>query len=610
MASTFEIKEPLQLVEGVLATDELMPKILMHLESADDIAIDTETSGLNVRNNIDYLMGFCFDVPGLACYVPFRHREANVEMRWVQFIEQILQRKDLIWHHQKFDWHSVKTIGIDPLKFKGRQYDTQLIASLVNENLYDKSLNTIVRTYLGKEYGKYDSEVIHELGKKIGFHMIPAEMYRQYGSHDAHLTRRVLGPLWKQMEQQELTSVYWSTESPFVSLLYSLEQRGVGLNTDLCESYSYTGNSRMATISRQLDGRNPASPLDLKHLLLSELELPVLKHTKSCEQCTKYKKPVDSHDGPPSFDKSVMEDYDAILEGSNNPTARLIAEYRGWQKAVTALYEPALEKQGPDGLIRTEFQQHRTVTGRLSSSNPNLQQIPRNTSKPWNGKAKHAFPSGRGSDYAHFGWDWSQIELRLSAAYAGETILLAEFAKPDADPFKVLAPLIFGEYSDEYRHLTKNKFVYPSLYGAQLPRIALELGMSKEQARPLYENYLAGIPHITKLSEQVNQLAYNRKYIKYWDGRRRHFPFKDEARKAWNSLLQGGAAQVMKATMLNLQQYETEDAFMVLTVHDEISWVIRRDLLPEYDKIVTHEMTKWDFGVKLAVEGKEWAKAA
>lgn len=610
---TITYSEKTHLVEGVLATDELMPMILMHLEAADDIAIDTETSGLNVRNRVDYLMGFCLDVPGLSCYIPFRHKTGNVDRKWIVPLWSILRKKNLIWHNRKFDFHSIASIGLNPLELEGLQYDTLMIAALVNENLFSKELDSLAKIAMGnKEYGKVDSDRVHAHGRAVGYANIPPEMYRQYGSHDAHLTRRVRDYFWPKLLEQELDTVYWNVESRFTTLLYIMEQRGVGVNSSMCSEYSERGRSRMATIQRNLGGRNPASPLDLKHLLLTELELPVLAHTKSCEQCFPPKGsnrksiPVETHKGPPSFNKVVMEEYDEILQGSNNPTAQLVAEYRGWQKAVTALYEPAMEKVGPDGFLRTEFQQHRTVTGRLSSSDPNLQQVPRHTEKPWNGRAKAAFHSGR-DRYLLYGWDWSQIELRLSAAYAGEIDLLAEFSKADADVFKLLTPRIFGTYSDELRHLTKNKFVYPSLYGAQLRRVALELGYPIEKARPLYENYKASIPSITALSESVNKLAATRKFIKYWDGRRRHFPFRDEAHKAWNSLLQGGAAQLMKATMLELMQYEDENFFMVLTVHDEITFAVREDMLHIYDPIVVKCMTDWpQFGVTLACEGKEW----
>jgi DNA polymerase-1 len=304
-----------------------------------------------------------------------------------------------------------------------------------------------------------------------------------------------------------------------------------------------------------------------------------------------------------------MEEYDTLLEVSDNPLAKQITEYRGWQKAVTSLYEPLLVKVGPDGRVRTEFHQHRAVTGRLSSSNPNLQQIPRSTSKPWNGNAKSCFTAGLGSDWALYGWDYSQIELRLAAAYGDEKLLLTEFNENEqADPFSVLAPLVFGSLTPETRYWTKNRFVYPSIYGAGFNKICLTLGMSPEEARPLYDNYQAAIPGITYAAKQVSRVIEQRGYVKYWDGRRRHIRNKTKSYKGFNAVCQGGSAQLMKKAMLRCQSFENPDeCFMVLTVHDEIVFCIRRELIEKYEPLVREAMTDWPlFGVKLTIEGKEW----
>lgn len=528
-------------MSGILATDDFMPVILTALQAAEDIAVDTETTGFNVRNNVDYLMGFCFDVPDLSVYVPFRHKDFNVNKRWLEPINEVLCKKPLIWHNRKFDMHSVKTIGLDPLCFEGPQYDTMMIAHLMDEELFSKELEFLARKFLKLDKLEEGDE-FYEFGKRFGFVNIPAAIAAKRAI-DATLTRKLRDVLWPELERQELTSVYWDTEAPFTRLLYLLEQRGVGTDPSFCENKSRIGRGRMATIQREV-GFNPASPIALGQYLLTELGLPVFAHTSSCDEC-KRGRPVGTHEGPASFNKMAMEEYDLILSESDNNDAKRISEYRGWQKAVTSLYEPVLEKTGPDGLLRTQFKQHGTVSGRLSSHDPNLQQVPRSTSKPWNGNAKSAFNSGR-EGYALYGWDYSQVELRLAAAYGQEQVLLAEFSKDESDPFNVLTPLIFGEFSPDLRHKTKNCFVYPSLYGAGLSKVALVLGKSPEETRPLYENYKSSISGIINVSNQVTKLVEQRGFVKYWDGRRRHIRNKRDAYKAWNSVLQGGSAQLMK----------------------------------------------------------------
>jgi DNA polymerase-1 len=589
-------------MDNYLATDADMPMLLMEMEAADDLAVDTETSGLNVRNGVDYLTGICIDTGFSSFYLPFRHAkgtEQNLNMRWIEHIWNIFRKKPLTWHNQKFDYHSLKTIGIDPNTFQGKQFDTLLISHLVNEELWSHELDFLLKWYCKME--KVDGDLIHDLAEIYGWANIPPNVIAPYGAGDARGTRALRNKLWPKLVEQGLESVYWDTEQPFTRSLYRMEQRGVGTNRELASSMAERGRARMVSIQRTLRF-NPASTVDLGNYLLNELNLPVLQVTPK---------------GKPSFNKMAMEEYDTILQQSSNPAAQLITEFRGWQKATTSLYEPLLRKVGPDGRIRTNFKQHGTVTGRLSSTDPNLQQIPRGSNKRWNGNAKACFTSGI-DDFALYGWDYSQVELRLSAAYGRESILLAEFDKPDADPFRVICPLIFGTYSDELRHKTKNCFVYPSLYGAGIAKVALVLGKSVEETTPLYMNYKNGIRGITATADKVNHTMRDQRFITYWDGRRRHIKNQQDSFKAWNSLLQGGAAQLMKKAVLRCEEWADEDCFPVLTVHDEITFCVRREAIPDYEPKVKSSMLDWKkedgvtnlFPVKFAVDGKEWKAAA
>lgn len=571
----------------ILGTDENMPYICMALESADEVGLDTETTGLNVRNKVDWMQGLCFSVEGLKGYIPFRHQKDNVSPLWIPKVFDILFPKVIDWHNLKFDYHSIATLGIDPLKFTGPQYCTLLIASLVDEELYSKELDALCKKFLKKE--KANSDEIHKLGEIYGWHTLPPSLLAAYGAQDAELPRQLKKVLWPRILEQELHSVYWNTELPFNRLLYTMEQRGVGTNGNLASRMAERGSLRMDTIRKNLHF-NPASTKDLGHFLLDELGLPVLGLTPK---------------GKPSFRKEIMEEYDEILQASNNPTARMIAHYRGWQKAVSSLYLPLLEKTGPDGRIRTQFNQHKTVTGRLSANDPNLQQVPRGSDKPWNGNAKACFTSGR-DDAALIGWDYSQIELRLAAAYGREQVLLTEFEQDSADPFNVLAPLIYGSLTPELRQETKT-FVYANLYGAGLPKIAATIGKSIQETEPLFDNYKKSISGIVDVSQQVSRLVERRGWVSYWDGRRRHIRDRRAAYKAWNSVIQGGAAQLMKQSMLRCQEFENDECHMVLSVHDEITFIIKYDKIPEYEPLIVKAMTDWpDFGVRLAVAGKEW----
>lgn len=576
----------------MLANDDNMSFILMALDASDEVGIDTETTGLNVRNGVDYLMGLGFSVDGFKCYIPFRHQTDNVSKKWVEPLFECIRDKPLDWHNRKFDMHSIRTLGVDPLMLRGPHYDTLLIAHLIDEEMYSKELDFLAKKFLKDE--KLDGDKIKELGKIYGWHRIPPEVMGPYGEYDPDLHRRLKNVLWPRLVQQGLESVYWDTESRLTASLHQMEQRGVGVNTALSRSLSERGRGRMETIQRHFKF-NPASPLDLGHYLLEQLELPVLALTPK---------------GKPSFNKVAMEQYDEILQASNNPAAKLIAEYRGWQKATTSLYEPLLERLGPDGRIRTNFKEHGTRTGRLSATEPNLQQVPRGSNKKWNGQAKACFTSGR-EGYLLYGYDYSQIELRLAAAYGRERTLLEEFAKADADPFAVYCSLLFGHFSQEGRQNTKT-FFYANLYGAGLAKIAATLGWSEDATRPILDGFRASIPGITEISNQVNNLMARQGYVTYWDGRRRHIKWREDQHKAWNSVIQGGAAQLVKKAINRCEEFADDDCYPVLTVHDEITFCIREEALPDYEPKIIKAMTDWpeyEFPVKFAVEGKEWKAA-
>lgn len=583
-----------------LVTEDNFAFAMMTLKASAELGVDTETTGLNVRNKVDYLTGICVSVEGFDWYFPFRHPDYNLPRNYLDHLVEVLQEKDLDWHNMKFDYHSCATIGIDPLTFRGRQFDTNILAQLINEELFSKELDFLAKWYLKDE--KSGKDGFHNLGKTFGYDQIPATLAAPYGAKDAQLTRRLKAFFWPKIIEQELEDVYWKTEEPFTKLLYKLETRGVGVNADHCEKLYERGTRRMGTIVREL-GFSPSSPKQLGNYLLEELKLPVLKHTKSCGQC-KAGFPVDSHSGPPSFDKMAMEDYDDILQASNNVSAQRVAEFRGWQKATSSLYLPLLKKVGPDGLIRTDFRHNGTVTGRISSSDPNLQQIPRGSDKPWNGRAKTSFRAYR-EGHVIYGWDYSQLELRIAASYGSERLLLTEFDKADADPFNVLAPLIFGTLNPDTRHQTKT-FVYANLYGAGVAKIAAQLGRSISDTQALYENYKASIPGIISISSRVSKTVERRGYVRYWDGRRRHIRNRSDSYKAWNSVCQGGGAQLVKQAMLRCQEFEDENCFMVLQVHDEITFSIRQDLIPHYEPLIKKAMTDFPIGVHLAVDGKEW----
>jgi DNA polymerase-1 len=336
-------------------------------------------------------------------------------------------------------------------------------------------------------------------------------------------------------------------------------------------------------------GLNPGSPTQLKKLLIDELGLPVVKTTKG---------------GKASFDKFAMEQYEELLEQMGDSRASLILEYRGWQKTCSSNYKAYLELLSPDGRLRPNYKLHGTVTGRLSCEKPNLQQIPKVSEKPWNGSLKRAFIPREG--YKLFEGDYSQIEFRLAAAYGREESLLAIFNDPTRDIFTEMAATL-GMPRNSVKTLT-----YTIQFGGGVNRIKQVFGVTEQEARAMLDNYWNSYRGIYKVTQLAKSKAMRTGKVKLWSGRTRKFLYpEDEARKAFNSAIQGGAADIVKRAMVRLYNtVDNDDCQMLLQVHDSVVFEIREGTEDKYLPLIkeTMEAVEPDFGVHFAVDVHEWGK--
>lgn len=384
-----------------------------------------------------------------------------------------------------------------------------------------------------------------------------------------------------------------------------METRGIGLDQEFCRREWAIGESRMHN-ARERVGYNPGSPKDLKILLIDKLGLPVVKRSKTT--------------GAPSFDKFAMAEYDEMLERQGSDLAKDIFLYRGWQKSV-GYYKSWLEKVSPvDGRLRTQYKLHGTLTGRLSSGDPNLQQIPKESKKEWNGRMKEALiPMGwyglcvplsylsvNHGDYGLLNVDSGQLEFRMAAAYSGEKILLDAFNDPSRHVFKEMSALLNLPYADV------KTATYAILYGALIPKVAEILGYGPEESAQFSETWYNTYPKLMEFSEKVNHTAATRGYIKYWTGRRRHFPDRRDSRLAFNALLQGGGAELVKSAMIRVKKRVDKEGYyrMLLQVHDSIVGEALMSEIEEIKSRVITEMTnvaeEYDFGVKFTAEADFW----
>ena len=385
-----------------------------------------------------------------------------------------------------------------------------------------------------------------------------------------------------------------------VLTVINMEKNGVLIDKKLCERELLHGEMIMEDVKIELQPYNPGSPNDLQTLLLGRLDLPVVKLTKKGKK--------------PSFDKEAMQEYERILEfkatseeNDNALVAESILRYRGWQKATSTNYRPYLEKVSPDGRLRTSYMLHRTKTGRWSCENPNLQNIPRHTNQSWNGDMKKAFVTMPGWTLWEF--DYSQLEFRLATAYASTYSNsgmepLIECFEEGRDVFSEMAVKM------KMPRPTTKTFVYTTQYGGGINRISHVFGVPASKAQAMRNTYFREYPGFEKLNDTCALTAKTKRKIRLWSGRYRHFAFpKEEAHKAMNSVMQGGAADIVEMQM-NRVHHDFSDPSkcrLLLQVHDSLVVEIRDDYAEEViPKIIETMADIQDFGVKFAVDAHIW----
>lgn len=568
----------------------------LHLATAAPyLCVDTESNGEDVRDGRGYLQGislsFMYDTRVATMYFSVRHKFGFNYPREIQErLRELFSTRDKhdlpnLYHNSKFDIPSLTTFGIK-LKSYHNHYCTMLMSHLLNENLFAQSLQSVSKHYLGNEYSKVKSPELEKIIKAFGWGHIPSEVMYEYALQDSALGLLVFLKMLPDWEKEQLDAYWHRHKRKTIEVVMSMERRGVLIDQELCRKNLAIGEQEMEDV-KEILGLNPGSPKDLKKLLIDELQLPVQLHKKT---------------GNPTFDKDAMEIYDQILERRGDATAIHILTYRGWQKTTSSNYRSYLKLLSPDGRLRCNYKLHGTKTGRFSCADPNLQQIPKKSVKPWNRATKTAFTSPEG--YSLWGFDYAQLELRLATAYAGVKSLIQVFEE-DRD--------IFDEMSlslNMVRPDTKT-FVYSTQYGGGNKRISDVFGISMERAAEIRAHYFSTYPGFRTVSNLASNTAKSSGKVKLWSGRYRHFMWpQSEAHKAFNSAIQGGAADIVEGAMHRAYEQvdNEEDCQLLLQIHDELAFQIKdsvaAEVVPEIKRIM--EAIPQDFGVKFKVEAKRF----
>lgn len=572
------------------------------LLQAPVIAVDTETTGLNWDKG-DRIIGIsmCCNLPGnemyrLACYFPFRHSpkslnlftvSENLPLEWMQELKPVFTRSDvtLVFHNFKFD---AKMLRSDGIEVTSKVYDTMLMSHLIDENGVH-SLKGLAAEKWGDEVREDEKRTKKLVQKLGGWEKTSAAEMEPYASLDAEMTFDLWHDFLEELENQELMQLYETQEAPFLRCLLEMEWEGIEIDLVLAEHKSSQARQRMRELEDEL-GFDPGKRALLARKLFGAppegLGFPLPTDPDSLNQPTS-----EFPGGEPKMDEMVLSQMD-------HPIPQKVLEYRGLVKANSTWWMGYQKKADLAGRIHPQYatgdkkEKFGTVTGRLSSSNPNVQQMPRDPNTPV--KKLLLPPEG----FSMFEFDYSQIELRLAACYGNDELYL-ESMKAGEDPHQATADAA-GVTRQAAKHAS-----YCIIYGGSYKTLKatferLEYQETGEiivfpewQAKDILDNYYRVHPNLKAVAKKAEAVARSRGWVRLWTGRRRHFR-SDEPwhhRKAFNSIIQGGAADLVKGTMLRFHEMRDVQPFrMVTQVHDSLWFEVPIDGEAEHLELITKTM--------------------
>ena len=597
--------------ETVLTTEQLTAWVA-RAEAADLIAFDTETDALDaMRAN---LVGISLAVePGRAAYIPVGHDYPGAPAQLPR--EQVLAAlrpvlenpaKKKVGQHGKYDLHVLRRHGVE---VRGYHDDTMLESFVLNSTATRHDMDSLAMRYLGYTTIKFE-DVAGKGAKQIPFSQVGLDEAGRYAAEDADITLRLHHALQPQLlAVPALYSVYRDIEMPLVPVLATIEANGVHIDMAELRRQSQDLGVRMLAAQQkatELAGHtfNLDSPKQLQAVLFDELKLPALVKTPK---------------GQPSTNEEALE---AIAEQHELP--RVILEYRGLAKLRSTYTDKLPEMVNPDtGRVHTSYHQSGAATGRLSSSDPNLQNIPIRTDDGRRIRRAFVAPPGR----KLLACDYSQIELRIMAHLSEDPGLVRAFEQ-GADVHRATAAEVFGRALDE---VTPNErraakaINFGLMYGMSAFGLARNLGIDRGQAQDYVALYFSRYPGVRDFMERMRQQAREQGYVETLFGRRlylndinaRNQGLRAGAeRAAINAPMQGTAADIIKRAMVRVDdwlQTQAGQARMILQVHDELVFETESSFLETLrSQVVALMSSAAELRVPLVVDagvGDNWDEA-
>lgn len=525
------------------------------------VAFDTETTGLNPHS--DHLVGFSFSLNGTTgYYVPLHHTYLGVGDQVSDTVAReaihAIFRGKVIGHNLKFDLHFVtRFLGFDRLTL----YADTIIMAWLSDSGRSLSMDSLAQSLLGHAMISFKDTV----KRGENFASVALEDACAYAGEDAYITYQLFEVLSQHLllkGGESTLNEAFEVEFPFVGTLLGMEKIGIAVDTSVLETFKREVSTELGELTRAIHEGcgtvfNLNSPKQLGAILFETLQLPHGKKTK-----TGY-----------STDEQVLE---GLREA--HPIIPLLLQYREYHKLFSTYIEPliALANTDPHSRIYTSFVQTGTATGRLSSKNPNLQNIPVKTALGM--RIREAFVAPQGKKL--IGIDYSQIELRLLAHFSGDKVLVDAF-KEGKDIHLQTAVALFGEEHAPSKRTIAKTVNFGLLYGMGSKKLSDTLGITTKEAKEIIDRYFETFPSVKGYFSGIVQTAKEQGYVETLLGRRRYFDFASATpmlkaayeREAVNTVFQGSASDLIKLAMNRIDtmiQTDNMGAKMLLQIHDEL----------------------------------------
>ena len=594
---------------------------LKKLNDAKLVAFDTETTGIDAQQA--QLVGLSFAVkPGEAAYIPLTHSYMGVPEQLdrdtvLRALKPLLEDPDKakVGQHAKFDMNILANcaIGGDQacgITVQGIAYDTMLESYVLDSTATRHDMDSLALKYLGHATTSFQ-DIAGKGVKQLTFDQISLEQAGPYAAEDADVTLRLHQVLHEKLTAiPGLNAVLTDIEMPLVPVLARIERQGALVDANLLGIQSVELGDKLVALEREAfaiagEEFNLGSPKQLGVILYEKLGLPIISKTAK---------------GQPSTAEAVL----AELAEQDFPLPKVLMQYRSLSKLTSTYTDRLPEQINPrTGRIHTPYHQAVTATGRLSSSDPNLQNIPIRTAE--GRRIRQAFVAPQG--YKLLAADYSQIELRIMAHLAKDEGLLHAF-RNNLDVHSATAAEVFGvelgEVTTDQRRSAK-AINFGLIYGMSAFGLAKQIGVDRKQSQAYIDRYFARYPGVLDYMERTRAQASEQGYVETIFGRRLYLPEinaknpalrKGAERTAINAPMQGTAADIIKKAMVAVDNWLSAsglDARVILQVHDELVLEVREDLVEQVrDEVRSHMSDAAKLDVPLVVEvgvGNNWDEA-